>query len=123
MKLILSSLILLSLCFTCVYNHTSNTENLGNGYYYLGDGSESQILLGKEKKNFGVTIVPQEVVKYNFDKNFIIAKSISNVDNKETELYWIIDKSEKDSIVGLDSLSFVKELKALNISMILSDRK
>jgi hypothetical protein len=123
MKSILSVIILFSICVSCVYNHTGNTENLGNGYFYLGDGNESQILLGNEKKNSGVTIVPQEVVKYNFDKNFIIAKSSSNVDNKKTELYWIIDKSEKDSIVGLDSLSFVKKLKALNINMILKNRK
>ena len=119
MKSILSIIILFLFFISCVYNHTSNTENLGNGYYYLGDGSESQILLGKEKKNFGVTIVPQEVVNYNFDKNFIIAKSISN----KTEYYWIIDKSKKDSIVGLDSLSFVKEVKALDIHLVLKDRK
>ncbi|MGK4568147.1 DUF3997 domain-containing protein [Flavobacterium sp. 3HN19-14] len=123
-KLILSSGLLFMFCISCVYNHTSNTENLGNGYFFLGDGNESQILVGNEKKNYGSTVVPQEVIKYNFDEKYIIAKSLNVLDNKTIESYWIIDKqNKKDSIYGLDSLSFVKKIKKLSINLILKSRK
>ncbi len=112
------------LCLSsCVYNHTDNTENLGNKYFYLGDGSESQIMLGDEKKNFGVTIVPQEVVEYNFNDRYIIAKSIAKTDNIEIQKFWLIDKKSNDSIISLDSLSFHSKLEKLNIRMKLKIRK
>ncbi|MBW8360620.1 MAG: hypothetical protein K0M56_00375 [Kaistella sp.] len=85
-------ILLLILCISCVYNHTSITEDLVNGYFFLGDGRESQILLGNEKKNFGTAIVPQEVIKYNFDERYIVAKSLNVSDKRKTKLYWIIDK-------------------------------
>ncbi len=66
-------------CISCIYNHTADSENLGSDYFYLGDGHESQIILGDEKMNSGITIIPQEVVEYNFNQRYIIARSIDIV--------------------------------------------
>jgi hypothetical protein len=111
----------LSLCSSCVYNHTDNIQELGNYYYYLGDGNESKILLNLKPDNehrTGRIIVPQNVVQYNFDKNYIIAKNIDR--NSSGELYWIIEKSKSDnSIHSLDSLGFLQLKKDLNISLTL----
>ena len=74
-------ILILICCSSCLYNDTTITEDLGNQYFYLGAGNESQILLGDEKKNTGITIIPQEVIEYNFDDRFIIAKSVTIANN------------------------------------------
>ena len=108
------------LSISCIYNHTATTENLGSGYFYIGDGQESQILSGDEKKNSGITIIPQEVIEYNFDNRYIIAKSI---ENRNLQQYWIVDKQSHESVSPLDSLSFAKEIKRLKIDLKLKSRK
>ena len=110
----------LSLLLSCLYNHTAITENLGGNYFYLGDGRESTILFGDEKKNMGVTIVPKEVIEYNFDERYIIAKSI---DVGTKDLYWIIDKARNDSIIPLDSMKFTSQIERLKIQLVLKQRK
>ncbi len=115
--------LILSPLSSCVYNHTASTEDLGDQYFYLGDGHESQILLGNEQKNTGITIVPQEVIEYDFDKRYIIAKNISYLKNIERETFWIIDKQSKDSVMSFDSISFLKKVKDLNIKLHLKERK
>ncbi|MBK6266003.1 hypothetical protein JKA74_13250, partial [Marivirga sp. S37H4] len=72
--------IFLSLLFSsCVFDHTAVTEDLGNGYYYLGDGHESQILYDpnqNDEKKGGLIVTGSEVVEYNSNSRYIIAKSI-----------------------------------------------
>ncbi len=55
------------------YDHTAVVVELGNDFYYLGDGRESQILVNlrpKSKSKVGKTIIPPEVIQYNFDTEF-----------------------------------------------------
>lgn len=111
---------------SCVYNHTDNIEDLGNGYYYVGDGSESQILHSTKPNNysFGITVVPQEVIAYNSNNSHIVAKSIVNEQGLQQTKYWIIDKKNNNQIITpLDSTSFSKMLKAANIHLELHKRK
>jgi len=125
MKYPITIVLFLSFCFSCVYNHTDNIQELGNDYYYLGDGKESKILLNLKPNNkhrVGRIIVPQKIVQYNFDENYIIAKNIDQ--NSSVGLYWIIDKSKSDnSIHSLDSISFMQLKKDLNILLTLKNRK
>ncbi len=115
-KALFSILIITSL-FSCVYNDTAITEDLGSQYFYLGAGNESQILLGDEKKNTGITIIPQEVVEYNFNNRYIIAKSVTKTGNIAKQNFWIVDKKDKSSIVPLDSISFTKKIEELNLKL------
>lgn len=107
-------------CFSCIYNHTAITENLGGDYFYLADGHESQIILGNEKMDSGITIIPQEVVEYNFNQRYIIARSINIV---KKDQYWIVDKESKGLVSPLDSTGFVTEMKRLKIYLKLKERK
>ena len=112
-------LVLVVICLSsCLWNDTAITEDLGDKYFYLGAGNESQILLGNEKKNSGVTVVPQEVIEYNYDTRYIIARSTDSLDK-----YWIIDKQSNQSLKPLDSLEFAKEMENLNIALKLKVRK
>lgn len=74
----------------------------------------------------GVQVVPWEVVAYNFNDRWIIAKSDSKAGNNPQ--YWIIDKLydfspdyrkelEKQTIGPLDSIGFYKTLKEHNIAL------
>ena len=117
------SIIVMTILSSCIYNDTAITEDLGGQYFYLGAGNESQILLGNEKTNTGITIVPQEVVEYNFDSRYIIAKSIMNIDNVTKQTFWIVDKKDKNSPLLLDSISFTKKVEELNLKLKLKLRK
>lgn len=118
--------------FSCIsnqpiYNHTDNIDILGEGYYYLGDSNESQILLDDNKNQTyksGITIIPPEVIEYNFNNNFIIAKTLEVADNKKNYNYWIVDKRRKnDSFKPFDSVSFFKEINNLHLNIKLMKRK
>ncbi|WP_214229632.1 hypothetical protein, partial [Pedobacter sp. B4-66] len=102
-----------------VYNHENNIEELGGNYYFLGDGRESQILKDLKsagKSRFGKTIIPAEVLRYNFDENYIISETRGNEDGKIK--YWIINKKQfSDSIHPVDSLSFYKKIDSLGIKL------
>lgn len=110
------------LFFSCsggtVYNHTNNIEELGDDYYFLGDGNESQILLNLKpgaKSKMGKTIVPPEVIRYGFDNQYIIAESIDG--KGEEYLYWLIRKGELDSLHPVDSLEFFTRISLLGIEL------
>lgn len=108
---------------SCVYNHTAKTEDLGNGYFYLGDGNESQILLNKNRKknkSIGLIVTGSEIVKYNYDDKYIIAKSL----REKNELYWIIDKELPiDSVNPLTETEYKTELKTRGITLTLKKRE
>src|SRR5688572_10822430 len=117
------SILVVTSLSSCIYNDTAITEDLGSPYFYLGAGNESQILLGNEKKNTGITIVPQEVVDYNFDSRYIIAKSVIKIENVAKQSFWIVDKKDKNSPVAFDSISFTKKVEELNLKLKLRPRK
>lgn len=112
-------LLILILFFSCekqenVYDHTNDIVELGQNYYYLADGKESQVLLNlKPDSNhkFGKTIISSEVIQYNFNDNYIIAK---NKDLNGEEKFWIIYK-QNELIDILDSISFYKKIEELNL--------
>lgn len=111
-----------------VYNHTAEIIELGNDFYYLGDGRESQILLNlkpEAKSKFGKTIIPPEVILYNHDDNFIIAQTLEKVKGKESVKYWIVEKVKKNeaTAIPLDSISFYKSTDSLGIKIKLKSRQ
>ncbi len=122
MKITLSVLILSFLC-SCVYDHTAITEDLGNGYFYMGDGHESQILFNKNRKkneSSGLNVTEPEVIEYNYNSKYIIAKSF----RKNNELFWIIDKElPPDSARFLSKDEYEKEMYEKGIEMELKKRK
>ena len=110
-------------CSSCHYDDIAITEDLGNQYFYVGAGNESQILLGDEKKNIGITIIPQEVIEYNFEDWYIIAKSVSKSDNSKNPIFWLVDKKSKDSIFSFDSVTFIRKVDNLGLNIKLKPRK
>jgi hypothetical protein len=80
--------------------------------------------------NSGLTVVPNTVVAYNFDLNWIIAKSDPNFDSKEKKWeFWIFRKPQKGNtknlyesiqanLMGpLDSTMFYKMLSEKGITL------
>ncbi|TCC96385.1 hypothetical protein [Pedobacter psychroterrae] len=102
-----------------VYNHQNNIEDLGDNYYFLGDGRESQILKNLKpsgRSRFGKTIIPAEVLRYNFDEHYIIAETREIAEGRLR--YWIIRKNTiLDSIQSIDSLSFYSKIDSLGMSL------
>ena len=111
---------------SCVFDHTDNKQDLGNGFYYSGDGSESQILIDvseDKNKTVGRTIVPGEVTAYNFDENYIIAKNRTDKDGLVVQNYWVVNKREKTDPVPLDSVEFENRLEDLGSALKLKPRE
>jgi hypothetical protein len=111
-------------CISCAINNEKNTYDLGNNFYYLADANESQILLNlkpNQRSKVGKTIIPEEVIEYNFNESFIIAKSIDH--KNKTELYWIVNKDLKDSVKALNQKAFSEKLKVLRIDLKLEPRR
>ena len=93
--------------------------DLGHQYRYIQDYPYSIIYHNtKEYKGGGTEVIPH-VLTYNFDENFIIAKSVDEVGYGRTTdtFYWIIDKN-KHQAYQFDSDSVFKvNLHQLNISI------
>lgn len=109
-----------------IYDHTDNIEDLGANYYYQGDANESQILLNlrpNSKTKFGKTIIPSEVIEYNYNSSYIIAKTKEMLDGRTKYEYWIIDKSKKsDTVISMDSITFYEKLNGLKFDIKLKSR-
>lgn len=110
------------------YDHTAAIVELGDGYYYLGDGGESQILLNLKpdaKSKVGKTIIPAEVISYNFNEKFIIAQTVEKINTEVIYKYWIVKKNKinQDAIIALDSTNFYRHLDSLQIEIGLEARK
>ncbi|MEP6712714.1 MAG: hypothetical protein ABJA37_09875 [Ferruginibacter sp.] len=131
--IILASVITSIVLYSCanrvnLYDHTAALIELGNDFYYLGDGSESQILLNLKpgaKSKVGKTIIPPEVIKYNYDESFIIAQTLERVNSKELYKYWIVEKTKKNQelVNPLDSITFYKNIDSLLIKIKLKPRR
>lgn len=131
--IILASVITSIVLYSCanrvnLYDHTAALIELGNDFYYLGDGSESQILLNLKpgaKSKVGKTIIPPEVIRYNYDESFIIAQTLERVNSKELYKYWIVEKTKKNQelVNPLDSITFYKNIDSLLIKIKLKPRR
>jgi len=114
MKIVFYPILLLFLS-ACVYDHTAITEDLGEGYFYMGDGHESQILFNKNREkngSSGLIVTEPEVVEYNYDRKYIIVKSLRN----KNELFWIINKDLPiDSVRFTTKNEYEKELRLKGI--------
>jgi hypothetical protein len=110
MKIVFYPILLLFLS-ACVYDHTAITEDLGGDYFYMGDGHESQIIFNKNRKKNrrrGLIVTEPEVVGYNYDEKYIIAKSLRD----KRELFWIINKDLPiDSVRFTTKNEYEKELR------------
>lgn len=98
-------------------------EKLGNGYYYIGAGNESQILYNKSgNTSSGLIVTEPEILEYNYNEKFIIAKSRTIFG--DTLKFWIIDKTlENEKYISMDSIEFYKEIEKLKIDLKLKKRK
>lgn len=68
----------------------------------------------------GIIITGSEIIEYNFDSLYIIAKSLDQ--NKEK--YWVINKElPLDSIHSMTKDEYEKELRKKNIELKLKKRK
>lgn len=122
----------LSIIFLCcnnrgdVYDNTDNIQDLGDNYYYLGDANESQILLNLKpflKRKFGKTVIPGEVIAYNHNSQFIIAKTKNQSTDKKEVKYWILDKRIRETEPkSMDSIMFFKRIDSLNLNIDLKRR-
>ena len=109
---------------SCAFNSDNTTYNLGNNYYFLADANESQILLNlkpSQRSKVGRTIVPAEVIEYNFNELYIIAKSVDN--RNKAEFYWIVNKHAKENVQPSNFKDFTRNLRALKIDLELEPRK
>ncbi|MBK6267457.1 hypothetical protein JKA74_20655, partial [Marivirga sp. S37H4] len=86
-------------------------------------GHESQILYDpnqNDEKKGGLIVTGSEVVEYNSNSRYIIAKSIA----KDEDRFWIIDKKmPRDSIKDLGKQEYETALDLLNINLELKKRK
>jgi hypothetical protein len=116
------SLFLFSICILsgCRWNDS----NLGQNYYYLNEYNAvdwgfpgGAIIYKSEEENVYQDIkIPGNVVKVNFDKDFIIAKRIAKDNIKDTSYFIIIKKT--DTVLGpLNLQSFRLKENELKIEL------
>ncbi len=109
--------VMIAFLSSCIFLHYDDRLDLGNHYYFIPDGKNSSIIKSNTKtyEHKGAEIIPPNVVKYQYDKVYIIAKSIelSNL----TEHYWIVNKERKDIDGPLDSTRFYQMLKERKIDL------
>jgi hypothetical protein len=130
----LKSLILIGLFQSCCLS-TKNTS-LGNDIKISEySHKETSIVYCFDKCcNSGYTVVPETIVAYNFDENWIIAKSDSTYYNNQNDFaYWIFNRnissngrgmydSIKAHLIGpLDSTSFFRILSEKKIRLELAN--
>lgn len=115
--------VIIFLLFTsCIYRHTDDSKDLGNNYYFLPDGKMSTIyynLANRGEPKKGREIITPKVVNYNFNDDYIIAKTIGIYDKKKD--YWLIDKNKNKKASPLDSIQFYRVLSAKNITLTFED--
>ena len=114
--MVVISIIIFTITILPIFIRMDDSVNLGSKYRYIQDYPQTIIYHETEEyKGVGTEIVLPVVLKYAYNKDFIIAET-DDLETKDT-LYWIVDKKtgwhEK-----YDSLSFVKELKLRKIDLI-----
>jgi len=112
---------------SCTFIRMDDSVDLGNNYRFIQDAPKTIIYHSTKKyEGVGIEIIPPIVLSYNFDEQYIIAKS-QDVDyttgnrNEKLIKYWIIDKKMKGkSIEPLDSIDFNRMVELLNIKVSLN---
>jgi len=114
------------LLHSCVFIRIDDSINLGDKFRFIQDYPQTIIYHESEKyEGIGINAVAPIVNAYNFDDQYIIARS-SDMQKFDPEkyasdslvLYWIIDKKEAiDSIKPMDSINFYRQLEIQHISL------
>ncbi len=120
MKNLFIVVFILSLIFSCnIAEDMDDSVDLGNKYIFIQDYPQAIIFnTSKECKSCGRNIVPPNVLSYEFNERYIIAKSRDFMGEDKQLKYWIIDKKKDGAQVEpLDSISFYKQLKELKIDL------
>ena len=141
MKNVTKIVVIMFVFTACLYDRTAVMTHLGENFYYIGAASESVIISQMSDPRVeglgGFIVIPAEIVEYNFDSVFIISKTDEWF--SDTLKYWILDKSkylekmDSNGHVDLklnksilfqtdDSMTFINELKARKIEMVLKPR-
>lgn len=134
-KLFLSFILLLLTGCNC--HSLVRVVELGN-HFALVEVDETSIDYkyegSKDCYQYAAPVIPVEVLAYNYNEHWIIAKSGSKYRPQEAT-YWIVDKDFKFSRLGyyeelkkqtigpLDSLQFYKKMEELNINLKLKNSK
>lgn len=109
-KYLIVSLILSIAFYSC---SLIGVEDLGCSYYFDTDLILKSIRKGEPST--GTVVIPPKVILYDYDKRWIIAKSINGAKTSE---YWIIDKSDSTATFTdshQDSLHWVIYRSATNV--------
>lgn len=103
-----------------------STRELSGGYYYYSESSTDQVIVSHGWKA-GDPYIPCNVVDYDWDDHYIIAKQIPVETcfwSKETmdselprkgEYFWIIDAKNKKFYGPLGKVDFEKKRKLLGV--------
>lgn len=113
--------ILVLLFISCDFKFMDDSIDLGNNYRFIQDYPQAIIYHSTEEyKGIGINIVPPNVIEYDFNDEYIIAKSISN---DSIINYWIINKQNNETKVKpLDSIAFYEFLNDKEILLKLDDK-
>jgi hypothetical protein len=106
--------------FSCnIGKEMDDSLDLGNKYRLIQDIPKCIIFQESHQAHgSGRNVVPPSVRDYQFNERYIIAKSIDYLGKDNRLKYWIVDKKKEGAHVEpLDSISFYKQLKGLNIDL------
>lgn len=118
---------LLLICFIGIVSCSNNLDkNLGNGFYYYQESRNNFIVLfctnqGFLECNSGFEIIPSNILKLNYNEDFLLAKTNSD----DSYSYWIVDKSgvaKESSTKGFvfafkDESEFKRKVDSLGIEL------
>lgn len=117
--IIIVTILLIGAFFFPVLIRIDDSIDLGHQYRYIQDYPRCIIYHDSEEYNgIGTEIVPF-VSTYNFDENYIIAKSVDKVGYERTvdTTYWIIDKKNHQTYQYDSDSIFKVNLHQMNISI------
>jgi hypothetical protein len=117
----------LFMCLFClIFNACSDySKNLGDGYTYVHEGSGANCIFHEYPAKGGE--IPPDVISYDYDKKFIIAKQKPNEFDcayekgfiyslgRDTVYYWLIIKKEQKVFGALDYDSFLQLKRKYNV--------
>jgi len=99
--------------------HYNDNKDLGNEFYFVRDGKFSSIIKSEKEEYKGIEgaeVIPPLVTHYNFNDNYIIAKT----KNENKIGYWIVEKINykiEKPLNPLDSIKFYKMLSEKDIEL------